>query len=124
MSLEFSNVYSKLGQGQTVALEDFDFKNIDEQGITILKQIDELIQLGNIKDATKLLTIATSSGGALEKCALSDEDMFHLIEELYNTEILALSVHQDVYRDNEKVPPCKIGDIWLSSIKYLDELSK
>lgn len=117
MNLEFSSIYSKLGDGEIIDFKHVceNLSNVDVEDFHIIENIENLIKQGNYEDAKYFLNNSNLKGKIL-----SNEMITMLFEEIYNTQLLALADHQDIFKTVDTIPVCKLGDVWISQLKELN----
>lgn len=108
---EYSN-YSK----EKIKLHNY--KNIDDDVISIINDINSLRAQGQYDQATELIKSTLNTPNDLSQYIIDATTFRTLEEEIYNTQIYAKQKQQFIYFDKEE-PDALYSDVWISDTGIL-----
>ena len=111
MAEMYSNEYSNF---PSQVITKHNFKNIDSSTAPLISQINALRSQGKYSEASELIK---ANADTLSQCIADAETFRTWEEEIYNTQIFALSLtasQQYVYFDSEP-SKCEAGVLWIGA---------
>lgn len=100
---EFSNFPNKL-------IIRHNFKNIDDNIASVINQINSLRSQGLYNQASRVIE---NNKDILRQYVVDAVTFRTWVEEIYNTQLYAKKVSQQIYFDDEEPDYCEEGDIWI-----------
>lgn len=89
------------------------YKNIDDDVISIINDINSLRAQGQYNQATELIKSTLNTPNDLSQYIIDATTFRTLEEEIYNTQIYAKQKQQFIYFDQEE-PDALYSDVWIS----------